>query len=53
MLEIYIPERAPFHNYLGEAHALLFILGHVAMEYMGIFVIFKNQSKKKSKITEH
>tara|TARA_B100000085_G_C18506679_1_gene497816 strand:- start:24 stop:164 length:141 start_codon:yes stop_codon:yes gene_type:complete len=41
-----MPECAPFHNYLGEAHALLFILGHVAMERMGIFVIFKNQSKK-------
>ena len=32
-----MPECAPFHNYLGEAHALLFILGHVAMERMGIF----------------
>ena len=41
-----MPECAPFHNYPGEAHALLFILGHVAMEYMGIFVSFKNQSKK-------
>ena len=44
-----MPECAPFHNYLGEAHALLFILGHVAMERVGIFVFFTNQSKKNPK----
>jgi len=45
-----MPECAPFHNYLGEAHALLFILWARGNGTYGNFCNFYKSIQKKSKM---